>query len=115
MFQLGYQRLLGESEKINFLVEGGLNVTMAKFDKNQITVGDLVIDLASYYYQPNYASYTIRKPVGVGFGAFGGLGVHLNMASNFKVQLVYNPSYEGINIGPDPRLKFQHAIGLRVY
>lgn len=115
MFQLGYQRLLGESEKINFLVEGGLNVTMAKFDKNQITVGDLVIDLASYYYQPGYSSYTIRKPVGVGFGAFAGMGVNLNMANNFKIQLVYNPSYEGVNIGPEPRLKFQHAIGLRIY
>src|SRR6218665_1369204 len=42
MFQLGYQRLLGESEKINFLVEGGLNVAMAKSDKTQTTVGDLV-------------------------------------------------------------------------
>jgi hypothetical protein len=115
-FQLGYQRLFGESEKVNLLAEGGLHVTLAKFDKNEILIGDnLLIDLTSYYYQPGFPAYAVKKPIGFGFGAFAGLGVNVNMNAMCKLQLVYNPSYEGINIGPDPKLKMQHGIGLRIF
>lgn len=115
MFQLGYQRLFGDDEKINFLAEGGMHVTLAKYDKNLILINDLLIDLTTSFYQPGYPSYAVRKPIGFGFGAFAGAGVNINMNSRFRVQLVYNPSYEGINIGPNPKLKLQHAVGLRFY
>jgi len=115
MFQLGYQRLFGENEKINFLAEGGLNITMAKFDQNVILINDLLIDLTTYYYQPGYSAYFVKKPIGVGYGAFAGVGVNFNMNEKARIQFVYNPSYEGINIGPDPKLKLQHAVGLRMY
>jgi hypothetical protein len=115
-FQLGYQRLFGKNERVNFLAEGGLHITLAKFDKNEILIGDnLLIDLTSYYYQPGYPAYAVKKPVGVGFGAFAGLGINANISPLCKVQLVYNPSYEGVNIGPDPKFKLQHAIGLRIF
>ncbi|MCW3072867.1 MAG: hypothetical protein JWO44_2757 [Bacteroidetes bacterium] len=115
-FQLGYQRLFGDNERINLLAEGGLHVTLAKFDKNEILIGDnLLIDLTSYYYQPGFPAYAVKKPVGVGFGAFAGLGVNANINELCKLQLVYNPSYEGVNIGPDPKFKLQHAIGLRIF
>lgn len=115
MFQVGYQRLLGESQKVNLFAEAGLNITMAKFDKNEIMVGSLLIDLTSYYYQPGLSTYFVRKPLGIGYGAFGGLGVNFNMNENFRVQFLYSPTYEKINLGADARLHFQHAVGIRVY
>jgi hypothetical protein len=115
MFQMGYQRIFGDDDKINLFAEGGLHVTLAKFDHNVILINDLLIDLTSYYYQPGFNAYAVQKPIGFGFGAFAGIGVNLNMNSKFRVQFLYNPTYEGINIGPDPKLKLQHSIGLRFY
>lgn len=115
MFQLGYQRVFGKNERINFLAEGGLHITMAKFDRNIILINDLLIDLTTYYYQPGYSAYYVRKPIGVGYGAFAGIGVNADLNEKARVQLIYNPSYEGVNIGEDPKLKLQHAIGLRIY
>lgn len=114
MFQLGYQRLFGKNEKINLLAEGGLHITMAKFDQNVILINELLIDLTTYYYQPGYSTYLVQKPIGVGFGAFAGVGVNFNMNEKARIQFVYNPSYEGINMGEDPKLKLQHAVGLRM-
>jgi hypothetical protein len=88
---------------------------MAKFDQNVILINDLLIDLTTYYYQPGYSAYFVKKPIGVGYGAFAGLGVNFNMSEKARIQFLYNPSYEGINIGPDPKLKLQHAVGLRMY
>jgi len=115
VFQFGYQRLLGESDKINFLAEGGLNITMAKFDKNEVLINTLLIDLAQSFYLPGYPGYVIRKPIGTGYGAFLGLGVNFNFSPQIRLQLVYNPSYERINIGENRRLKMQHSLGLRMY
>ena len=115
MFQFGYNRLLGNNEKLNFFVEGGLNITMAKFDSNEILINTLYIDLTTYYDYPGYPTYRTRKPIGTGFGAFAGLGIHLNISPKWLVQLGYNPTYEGINIGVDPKLKLQHTIGLKAY
>jgi hypothetical protein len=115
LFQLGYQHLFGESDKINFLLEGGINVTMAKLDKNQIQINNLTIDLTSPYYIPGYNAYSVVRRVGTGFGAFGGMGVNLNASDAFIIQLVYNPTYEGINLGQNKKLKLQNAVGLRAY
>ncbi|MGQ0829118.1 MAG: hypothetical protein ACT4ON_12075 [Bacteroidota bacterium] len=117
MIQIGYQHLFGDSEKINFLAEGGMNITLAKFDKNEILINNLYIDLTTPYYHPGSynPAYMVRKPIGTGFGAFCGIGINLNMSAKWITQLVYNPSYEGINIVPNAQLKMQHAIGLRMY
>ena len=34
ILQFGYNRILGDNEKVNFYVEGGLNITLTKFSKN---------------------------------------------------------------------------------
>lgn len=116
MLQFGYQHLFGESEKINWLVEGGLHATLAKFSSNEVLINNLKIDLTSYYNNAFYSSALIyRKPIGFGLGVFAGAGVNLNMNSKFTLQLLYSPTYERINIGINPRLKFQHAAGLRAY
>ncbi len=117
LFQVGYQHVAGEAEeKINFLVEGGLNVTLAKFDKNLIQINNLQIDLTSYYdiNQPN-ANATARRPGGVGFGAFAGIGFNFNVNPKTQVQLVYTPTYEQIKVEERAPLKLQNAIGLRLY
>jgi hypothetical protein len=115
LFQLGYQHLFGKSDKVNFLMEGGMNVTMAKMDKNQIQINGLLINLTTDYYYPGYATYTVVKRVGTGFGAFLGTGVNFNATDAWIIQFVYTPTYEGIKIGPDPKLKWQQSFGLRAY
>jgi len=115
MFQLGYNRVLGESNKLNFFIEGGLNITMTKFKSNEIMINNLLIDLTTYYDQPGYPSYRTKKPIGTGYGAFAGFGMHFNLNPKCIIQLCYNPSYEGINIGVNPKLKMQNAIGLKVF
>lgn len=115
IFQIGYQRLLGKNNNFSPLIEGGLNVTMAKFDKNEILINSLKIDLAQSFYLPGYPGYVIRKPIGTGYGAFAGLGVNVNFNGQFRVQLVYNPSYERINIGENRKLRLQNSVGLRAY
>jgi hypothetical protein len=115
LFQLGYQHLFGKSDKVNFLMEGGMNVTMAKMDKNQVQINNLLIDLTTYYYYPGYATYTVVKRVGTGFGAFAGMGVNFNATDAWIIQFVYTPTYEGIKIGPNPKLKWQQSFGLRAY
>ncbi len=115
IFQLGYQRILGDNDQLNFFIEGGITSTLVKFNKNTITIKSLVIDLTSYYYQPGYPEYRTRGLTGFGFGAFGGLGLNLSMSSKWTMQLVYNPSYETINIGYYSTLSLQNALGLRAY
>jgi hypothetical protein len=115
MLQLGYCRLLGDNENLNFLIEGGMNVTYAKFSTNQILINTLKIDLTGFYdFQGIQANYT-KKPVGFGLGAYGGFGLNFSSSNSYTVQLVYNPSYEGIKIVENSKLKWQHAIALRAY
>jgi hypothetical protein len=117
LFQLGYQQIFGEDEKFNFFIEGGLNGTLVKFDKNLIYINNLPpIDLTYYVNQTlNPAPFPARRPLGFAVGAFFGLGVNIDVSDKFNVQLAYTPSLEKVNIGSDPKLKLQHAIGLRVY
>ncbi len=115
LFQAGYQHLFGESETFNFFLEGGLNVTLAKFDKNEILINGLYIDLMSNYFPAGYPNTIVKKPIGWGFGAFGGMGLNISLNPKCTVQLVYNPTYENIRIVPNARLKMQNSVGLRAY
>jgi hypothetical protein len=115
MIQIGYNRLFGDNETINFFAEGGLNLTYSQFDKNEILINNLKIDLTEFYdYQGIQAGYT-RLPRGMGFGAYAGLGINIAMGEKFTIQLIYSPSYEGIKIGDNPKLKWQNSVGLRAY
>lgn len=116
MLQVGYQRILGNNEKFNALIEGGLHATLAKFGQNSVQINNLNIDLTTYFNQPGLpTSLPVRKPIGIGFGAFAGLGATANMGPKTTVQLIYNPSLEKINMGVDPKLKLQNSIGIRLY
>lgn len=116
MFQLGFQKMLGEDEKLNFFLEAGFVGTLSKFDRNMIYINNLQIDLTYYLNQTQYAAPgPARKPVGFGVGAFAGFGANVNINPKFTLQLVYNPSYEKVNIGTAPKLKLQNALGLRIY
>lgn len=115
MIQIGYNRIFGNNEKANLFAEGGMNITYSQFDKNEILINNLHIDLLEFYdYQGISAGYT-RKPRGTGFGVYGGIGVNLTMSEKFTVQLIYTPSYEGIKIGNNQKLKMQNSVGLRAY
>jgi len=124
MFQLGYQRILGKNEKLNFMIEGGLNFILSKVQKNQAILNsenpnnsqnNITIDLMSIYNQSPYNYYSAKYLVGGGIGAFGGIGFNLNINPRYTVQLLYNPSYDRVSLGYNPKFKLQHGIGLRVY
>ncbi len=116
LFQFGYQRILGDNDKFNFFAEGGLHLTLTKFDKNEVMINNLKIDLLSYYNQTAYSSaLLVKKPIGTGWGIFAGCGANITMNKKFTIQLLYSPTYEKINIGINPRLKFQNSVGLRAY
>jgi hypothetical protein len=122
MFQLGYQRIIGKNEKLNLLVEGGLNVTLAKAQKNQAFFNNdqnpqnnFTIDLMSVYNQSPNNFYTAKYLIGAGVGAFGGIGLHLTINPRYTIQLLYTPSYDRVPLGYAPGFKLQHGVGLRVY
>jgi hypothetical protein len=115
MTQLGCQRVLGDNDKFNFFVEGGIDLTLAKFMKNQININNLIIDLTPYYSYPAYGSVRSHNLIGVGLGAFAGFGFNLSISSKYTIQLLYNPSYDRINIGASPKYTLQQSIGFRAY
>ncbi len=114
VIQPGFQHLFGDNDQFNFFVEGGPIVTMAKFQMNEIIINSLTIDLRTYYNSQGFVTQQARNMTGVGYGAFAGLGLNLQANDKYVIQLVYNPSYERINIGLTPPLTFQQALLLRV-
>jgi hypothetical protein len=123
MFQLAYQRILGNNEKLNFLAEGGLNIIFSKAQKNQAVLNselnggsnNFTIDLMNVYNQPPYSYYSVKYLIGAGIGAVGGIGLHLTFNPKYTIQLLYNPSFDRIGLGYNPSFKLQHGVGLRVY
>ena len=116
VMQLGYQHLFGDGDKFNFFLEGGLTATLAQFSKNSILINSLAIDLVQYnnsVYFPT--AVPVKRPVGIGFGAFTGMGINVNFNPKTVIQLVYNPTFEKINIGQSPTIKLQNSIGLRLF
>ncbi len=117
LFEAGYQRLFGESEAMNFFVEGGLHATLAQFISSEILINDLFINLYDDYYNSvtGYTFDTGTKPVGLGFGAFAGGGLNIDTQSRWAVQLVYNLLLENIRIGYDQKITPSQMVGLRAY
>jgi hypothetical protein len=123
MFQLGYQRIIGKNEKINLVLEGGLNFTLSKAQKNQAFfnsdanggANNFTIDLMSIYNQSPYNYYSAKYLIGAGIGAVGGIGFQFTINPRYSIQLMYTPSYDRIGLGYAPTFKLQHGCGLRVY
>lgn len=113
--EVGYQHLFASEKNINPMLEAGLHITMAKFDQNEILINNLLIDLTDYYYQPGNNAFAVRKPVGVGLGAFAGLGFNINFNEDFRVQVLYSPTYEGVKLGENTGHRLQNGAGLRIY
>lgn len=123
MMQLGYQRIIGNNKKLNFMLEGGLNVVFSKAQKNIAYLtsssyngaNNITIDLMSIYNQVPYNTYSPKYLIGAGIGAFGGVGIHLTINPKYTVQLLYSPSYDRISIGYNPKFRLQNGFGLRFY
>lgn len=123
LFQFGYQRIIGNDEKLNLMVEGGLNVILSKAQKNQAILNanpnsgqnNITIDLMSIYNQSPYNYYSAKYLIGGGIGFYGGIGIHLTMNPKYTIQLLYSPSFDRVNMGYSPQFKLQHGVGLRIY
>ncbi len=120
MFQFGFSRILGDNKRLNIFMEGGLNATLAKFDKNYISIKSLTIDLTTVYIPPNSGGYPSQvyfpKHIGIGFGAFANAGCNITISPKWTIQLpVLSATYDKINIGANPLYKFQYSVGLRGY
>jgi len=123
MMQLGYQKIIGNNKKLNFMLEGGLNIIFSKAQKNIAYLtsssfngaNNITIDLMSIYNQQPYNTYSPKYLIGAGIGAFGGIGLHLTINPKYTVQLLYSPSYDRISIGYNPKFRMQNGFGLRFY
>jgi len=122
-FQFGYQRVLGNNEKLNFMMDGGMNIIFSKAQKNQAFLtsdinggqNNISFDLMSIYNQAPYNYYSAKYLIGVGIGAFAGFGLHLTINPRYTIQLLYTPSYDRISLGYNPKFSLQHGLGLRIY
>lgn len=115
MFQLGYNHIFGNHKYVNFFAEAGMCVNYAKMLKNFIQINALTLDLTTFNNQGGYNYYEPKEYTGWGLGVFGGLGLYLRLNSKFTAKVLYNPSYEKINIGLNPSTNLQHTAGLRIY
>ncbi len=116
MIQLGYCRLLGPPAKFNFLIEGGLVMNSAKFLNNYAVINNLKMDLTPFTSNQGYEeNYLPTQYNAVGYGAFAGIGFNLNLTPKYLIQVIYNPSYEKVNIGAEPSANLQQSAGVRVY
>lgn len=116
MIQLGYSRILGDNDKFNFFVEGGLCVNNAKFVKNFVQINSLELDLTTFTnYGTGIPTVYSKYYNGWGFGGFAGLGFNLSANSKYTIQILYTPSYEKINLGSNASATLQNAAGLRAY
>ena len=122
-FQFGYQRVLGNHEKLNFMVESGMNIIFSKAQKNQAFLtsdinggqNNISFDLMSIYNQAPYNYYSAKYLIGVGIGAFASFGLNLTINPRYTIQLLYSPSYDRISLGYNPKFSLQHGLGLRIY
>src|SRR5690606_29723332 len=49
MLQAGYQRILGNNDLFNWVIEAGVDLTFAKFGENQAQINSYVINLKTFY------------------------------------------------------------------
>lgn len=122
-FQFGYQRVFGNHEKLNLMVESGMNIIFSKAQKNQAFLtsdinggqNNISFDLMSIYNQAPYNYYSAKYLIGVGIGAFASFGLNLTINPRYTIQLLYSPSYDRISLGYNPKFSLQHGLGLRIY
>jgi hypothetical protein len=116
LFQMGYRKILGNDKVFNFFIEEGIEINMTKAMSNRVIINNLQIDLNTNYNNPYlYNGFMQKYLSGVGLGAFAGIGLNITANAKCNFQLVYEPSYEKINIGFDKSLKLQNTVGLRIY
>jgi hypothetical protein len=113
MFQIGYQRILGNNETFNWLIEAGVDLTLSKFEKNEAQLGNLVIDLTTFYNQFGFQDIAARNLTGAAVGAFAGFGGQVEAGDKWVMQLVYNPLFQKVALGTDTKYGLHHSVGLR--
>lgn len=113
MFQIGYQRILGNNETFNWLIEAGVDLTLSKFERNEAQLGNLVIDLTTFYNQFGFQEIAARNLTGAAVGAFAGFGGQVEAGEKWVMQLVYNPLFQKVALGTDTKYGLHHSVGLR--
>lgn len=113
MLQLGYQRIFGNHDFLNWVFEAGADLTFARFDGNQAEVNGLVIDLTTFYNRFGAQTEAARNLTGAAPGLFGGFGAQIETGGKWTVQLLYNPIYQKVALGTDTRYGLHHTAGLR--
>ena len=112
---LGYQRILGKNDKLNFMIEGGASLSFTKFLQSQVIINNLTLDLTTYYNQTAYGAPPLKELTGSALGLFTGIGINISVGQKLTTQIIYSPSFEKINIGENPKFTLQNAIGFRAY
>lgn len=112
-FLLGYQKVLGTPAVVNPYIELGGNMTLVKFDKNEIQINNFITDITTDYdFSSNVATLS-RIQTGAGFGGFASLGLQIKLGDRFGLNFGYIASVEKIALGLDQKHKLQNTIMLR--
>jgi hypothetical protein len=112
-FLLGFQKVMGENKIANPYIELGGNMTLVKFDKNEIQVNQFIADITTDYdFATNVATFA-RIQTGAGFGGFASFGLQIKLGNKFGLNFGYVASMEKIALGPDQKPKLQNTILLR--
>jgi hypothetical protein len=112
-FLSGYQKVLSKSEIANPYIEFGGNMTLVKFEKNEIQINNFITDITTDYdFSTNVATLS-RIQTGIGFGGFASLGLQIKLGDQFGLNFGYIASMEKIALGPGQKQKLQNTIMLR--
>ncbi|TVR41350.1 MAG: hypothetical protein EA392_01890 [Cryomorphaceae bacterium] len=113
-FQVGYQRILGDHEFFNWIVEGGVDLTIVRFDGNEIELGGQIIDITQVLNTFGQPLMGARNLTGAGVGVFGGFGGQIEAGGAWTIQLLYNPIFQNIALGSVASYGLHHMLGLRM-
>lgn len=121
LLTLGVRRALGREKKerenrstaILPFFEFGINSTFVSFEENFINLDLPTRDLTRFFQQQGVQVDEARQLTGVGFGAFGTLGIQIHLGSDIMIDLGYRPSFEHVKLGEWDQRGFQHIAVVR--
>ncbi|MCA1751003.1 MAG: hypothetical protein ABR572_13130 [Cryomorphaceae bacterium] len=121
LLTLGVRRALGREKKerenrstaILPFFEFGVNSTFVSFEENFINLDLPTRDLTRFFQQQGFQVDEARQLTGVGFGAFGTLGIQIHLGSDIMIDLGYRPSFEHVKLGEWDQRGFQHIAVVR--
>ena len=110
---LGYHRVFGDNEVLNWYGEIGANMTYAQFEENRIQVHNYDADITI---ERNFQGTQTQEAIEIssfGLGGFIGAGAQITLGDKFTVDLGYSLMNTRLDLVSNPERTFQHGVILR--